>query len=407
MKLLKPRILRSDRRIQGVSVERKLLDPERPARVFILLRDGLSPAAWSARLADDNAWEDSPYGYGGASAQFSLTWSKDLPTYAWLSFVRRGVQRVFGADILHVLFNLKRIRAAEVVWTHTEREHLALLLLLPFAKYPHVVAQSVWLWDRWDDFGRLRRRVYSVLLRRADIEIVHSRINLNESRRQVTGRRVELVPFGTTSVHEGADDGSRTIRAANRRPQVLSAGNDHDRDWATLAACAREMTSVDFVIFTSAPRALSENWPTNVEIRKSACVREMRAAYVICDLVVLPLQPNKHASGATVAGESMSAGRPLVVAKVGGIEDYVDGPGTHYYDSGDTRSMSSAIWAAIGSSVSHEEIALKRDKRGLTPDDYVRRYEWISAALLCDAKVPETVSAFEAVPALPPFDELI
>lgn len=366
-----------------------------PIRVFVLLRHGLNRDSWSSRFRAGEAWDETPYGYGLASERFRLDWSKDRTEGKYGSFLRRAIQRVFGADLLHVLHNLKRIKASDIVWTHTEREYLALLLLTR-GRGPFVIAQTVWLWDRWSGFPPLKKRLYRRLLSFADVEIVHSRLNLQVARREAPDRPVVLVPFGTTSV---SDDLQRPAVIEKRvRPLLIAAGNDPDRDWRVLAEAARLLRECDLNLYTSSRSALDLDWPSNVAVRQDATVHDIRSAYLAADVVVLPLRPNFHASGATVAGESMSAGKPLVVPEVGGIADYAKGVGCFGYTTGDSESLALAVRAALSATVDPAQIIAKRASRGLTPVDYVRRYELLSLALVHGLEIPPEVSAFSSVP---------
>ena len=63
-----------------------------------------------------------------------------------------------GFDFIHTLRNRDEILRSDVIWTHTEHEYLsvALLLLLKGRKAsPALLAQSVWLLDKWPESRRL------------------------------------------------------------------------------------------------------------------------------------------------------------------------------------------------------------------------------------------------------------
>ena len=82
--------------------------------------------------------------------------------------VRRALAARLGTDVVHAWRNRALLGSADVVWTHTEREHLAVGLVratLPRRRRPAVLAQSVWLWGRWDALGRARRRRCAGVLR--------------------------------------------------------------------------------------------------------------------------------------------------------------------------------------------------------------------------------------------------
>ncbi len=74
----------------------------------------------------------------------------------------------FGFDMVHAWRNRRVLFAADVVWTHTEVEHLAvsfLQKLIPRYRHTRMLAQTIWLWDRWPELSRARRQLYTWLLR--------------------------------------------------------------------------------------------------------------------------------------------------------------------------------------------------------------------------------------------------
>ena len=105
----------------------------------------------------------SLYGYHHAeSAEFALDYAQDASESTPMRFMRRGLKAAFGFDFIHAWRNRRAILQSDVIWTHTEQEHLAVaLVLLMNAKKggarPLLLAQSVWLLDRWPGYGALRR----------------------------------------------------------------------------------------------------------------------------------------------------------------------------------------------------------------------------------------------------------
>lgn len=159
-------------------------------RVAIVLRHGLAPGAWRERFDRGDTWDRTPYGYDRAESDFELVWTEDLPERAFGRFWRGLLRRLFGFDFVHVWRNRAILRTVDVVWTHTEREHLAVALLKRLGRHYDFasVAQSVWLWDNWSDHSRVRRAFYASLLRTHDVEVLLSRLNRDVSDRSNTSR---------------------------------------------------------------------------------------------------------------------------------------------------------------------------------------------------------------------------
>lgn len=367
-------------------------------RVLVVLRRGLDPDAWRLRHANGEAWDRTPYGYDLAGAEFELEWARDRPEGVLGRLARTTVRRILGFDLVHVWRNRAALRAADVVWTHTEREHLAVAALKRLAprRYPaHSVAQSVWLWDGWDAFSPLRRWLYRRLLGAHDLEIVLSSVNRAVSDARVPGRTVLRIPFGTQGV-----DGSRGD-AENGDGVVLALGNDRHRDWELLMTVARSHRDLSFIVGSLADEVRRLPWPPNVTVCATSSVRELARLYAQASVAVIPLHENRHASGCTVAIEAMSAGIPLVVTDVGGIDEYVAGSGATLVAAGDAVGFATAIRGALHSPTSASAGPRAYVERGLTQADYVERLAIVTRALVSGIEIDERVSRFEAVRRVP------
>jgi len=145
---------------------------KRPAKVFVFLGEGFGASRWR------KAWKNGsvpgicdrlPYGYfHAANDSWSVTYSEDHDEPALFQLARRGLRKVLGFDLVHAWHNRQALSASDVVWTHTEREYLAALCLWslrPPRNRPKLIAQSVWLFDRWSRFSSLRRLIYQKLIR--------------------------------------------------------------------------------------------------------------------------------------------------------------------------------------------------------------------------------------------------
>ena len=184
-------------------------------RVFVHLAHGFGAQRWEQRVRSGEVVglnEHLPYGYFWAREDgCAVIYSEDKDETPPKRLLRMGVRWILGFDFIHAWRNRHGIFNADVVWTHTESQHLAILLLLltdPKRQRPKVIAQSVWLFDRWPRFSPLRRLFYTWLLSRADVLTVHSPDNLQRARELFPRNRSELVLFGIRT------DAMRTYAAA-------------------------------------------------------------------------------------------------------------------------------------------------------------------------------------------------
>lgn len=130
------------------------------------------------------------------------------------------------------------------------------------------------------------------------------------------GPPVFLVPFGI-------DHEFFAAQPPAPRPRIVSAGNDRDRDPATLYAALTLVLAaradVDVVVQT--PSELPP--PDGVRLVRRLSHTALRDLYATASVVVTATRPNLHASGMTVALEALATARPAVVSDTPGMRDYV------------------------------------------------------------------------------------
>jgi hypothetical protein len=83
-----------------------------------------------------------------------------------------GLPEGLGVDLLHACRNRVGMLNSDAIWTHTEREHLAVSLLLKLwrkTKRPRLIANSVWLADHWHDLPSWKEALYRWLMAEADV----------------------------------------------------------------------------------------------------------------------------------------------------------------------------------------------------------------------------------------------
>jgi glycosyltransferase involved in cell wall biosynthesis len=299
-----------------------------PIRVFVHLAYGFGARDWLQR------WQRSeiigindrlPYGYFWAEEDgCTVEYSEDRSENFFGRMLRLSLRLVLGFDLVHAWHNRRGIANAEIVWTHTESQHLAVLLLLllrPLSRRPKVIAQSIWLFDHWHKLSRVRRWFYRRLIARADVLTVHSPENLKRARILFPMCRSELILFGI----RGEWQRVRERRGARRPIRLVSLGNDRHRDWPTLIGAVGGWDDcVLRIASANVPPALVRTVP-NVEIVRPRNNAELIALYDWADIAVVAIKPNLHASGITVLEEATLCGLPVICSDTGGLRAYFSG----------------------------------------------------------------------------------
>lgn len=367
-------------------------------RVAVIMRYGLNRGAWRERFEAGEVVDPAPYGYQLAEPEFTLDWSVDHSESVVAGWWRSAVRGVLGFDFVHVWRNRRLLRTADAVWTHTEREHLGVALIKALSPRRYrfrSIAQSVWLWDLWPDLPAPHRALFRRLLRRHDVELVLSRVNRDDSLAAVPGRSVVRVPFGTHLA-----DPRPAGEEPSKPPRVLIVGNDRHRDWALMAEVATMLPEVDFDVITRADEVRRLSWPSNTEVRAIAQSEILTTAYRQASLVAVPLLPNRHASGCTVAIEAISAGLPVIASDTGGIDEYLAGSSSTLVPVGDAAAFADAIRAHLASTDAPDpEMAARR---GLSEQDYIDRLVSVTRSLLEGRSIEPAVERFTPVAALGP-----
>ncbi|MDG1579398.1 glycosyltransferase [Pseudomonas sp. GOM6] len=363
----------------------------RPA-VFVLLAHGFGAARWNrlykaGKIIGLN--EEYAYGYHHAEKYgVAVTYSEDADEGLFAKVVRLGIGALLGFDLVHAWRNRRAFFAAEVVWTHTESQSLAATLLCrlyPRRQAPRLILQSVWLCDRWDSFGKLRRWCYRTLLQRADILTFLSPLNQARAQEIFPGKRCELVRFGI------ATGGLRAPKApaAGSRLQLLSLGNDRHRDWPTLVAAVHGQAQLELTIVSA---TINQSLVANMEncrVVKARHNDELEALFAQADLVIVPLVDNLHASGITVVEEAVIKGCPVIVSDTGGLRAYFADDDVRYVPPHDPLALRQAIETLARDTEGALAMARSAQSKigcpGLSAESFARQHAELSLALLADA----------------------
>lgn len=360
-------------------------------KVHVHLAYGYDPDTWGRKFDNGSLIgvnERDPYGYRHAAPMVTtMTSSKDYAEGRFGRLVRLGARAILGFDFVHAWRNRAAISAADVIWTHTESQHLAVAQVLgvmrpDHEKRPRLLAQSVWLMDRWDRLSAVRRAYYRRLMRHADVLTFHSRDNLMMARTRIPDVSSEHVLFGINAADKVApvrDDpaGSKLI---------IAVGNDVHRDWATLIkAVARHPDWRLRIVSTTCSKTLAAG-VANVEIAGVGDNAALKSLYRQSAIAIVPLLPNAHASGITALQEAALNGVATIATDVGGLRDYFDDTEVTYVESGSATALESAIARLLADPTLRYDQAVAAQARmgteGLSSYAFAKRHVEISRRVL-------------------------
>ena len=359
---------------------------EAPINVFVHLARNKDASEWRrAREAGTlvGVNDETPYGYGrAASMGCRVTFSRSSPEGPLGKALRLGIRWLSGFDYLHALRQGEALATADVVWTHTESQYLAVAAaLIGKARRPKLLGQSVWLFDRWRKLDPLRRALYRRLIAKVDMLTFHSEENLAIARALFPDKRVELVRYGIASEISTAP----TLRPASPI-RILSVGNDRDRDWTTLIAALKGCERASLLILSeTAPRGATQG-AANIEVMQAKSNAELARHFAEATLVCVPLRPNSHVSGITVVQEAVLAGAPVVVSDTGGLRAYFGRDELRYVPLGDPFALREAIMEMASDPVAARNMAVRAQAR-LTGGElglaaYIRQHVELSQEML-------------------------
>ncbi|MCC8391438.1 glycosyltransferase [Paraburkholderia sp. MMS20-SJTR3] len=330
------------------------------------------------------------YGYHHAESDaFSLSYSQDAQESRPMRLVRRALKAALGFDFIHTWRNRAAMLRADVIWTHTEQEWLAaaLMLLLCGRKAgadaaPLLLAQSVWLLDKWPSYGIWRSWLYRKLMTRADRLTTLASENAALCRRYF-GRDATPLLYGLNTRDFPV---ARPTQWQPHTPlRIAAIGNDRDRDWETLirAFGNDQRYTVKLATRRRIPASLRAS---NVEIALFSGIKKQHELYDWADVIVVPLRPNSHASGITVMLEAAAVGKPMIVTNVGALEDYFPGDEAAYvppFSPQALRDAADRFVAAPGEALRQAQAAAAGLlARELTTQHYAQQHVRITEEML-------------------------
>jgi glycosyltransferase involved in cell wall biosynthesis len=309
------------------------------------------------------------YGYHHAeSDEFKLTYSQDAREGKPVRLVRRALKALLGFDFIHTWRNRAEMLRSDVIWTHTEQEWLsaALMLLLSGRKAgpsasPLLLAQSVWLLDKWPSYGIFRSWLYRKLMSRADQLTTLASENAELCQRYYR-RAARPLLYGLNTRDFPVNAPPQWTPHTPLR--IAAIGNDRDRDWETLIKAFGNDSRYTVKLATRRRIPASLRAP-NVEIALFSGIRKQHELYDWADVIVVPLRPNSHASGITVMLEAAAVGKPMVVTNVGALQDYFPADEAAYIPPFDPQALRAAV-----------------DQLAATPAEALRQAQAAAAGLL-------------------------
>jgi len=296
------------------------------------------------------------------------------------------VRVCLGFDFLHAWSNRTKIFASDIIWTHGESQSLAIaalfLLRLPKGvRYPRLIAQTVWLFDKWERLTPLHRFLYKELLSHADVMTFLSPLNLRKGQQLFPHQDCRLVKFGIRSDHIASRD-----YQASRPIRILSVGNDIHRDWEALIVAFGGCDAFDVRIVTRSLKWSAIKPYENIKIIEVGKNDRLMDLYRWANLSVVLLKENLHASGITVILESFSMGLPVVASNVGGLSEYFSDREVLYVQSHDRRKIREAVVRYASDLDAQKEMVRRAQEKmltgGLNSEEFARQHFIISKELL-------------------------
>ena len=364
-------------------------------RVFVHLSVAYSLRIWQNSLNNGKLIginDRLPYGYYRAGEDgCQIVYSDSKVERPLERSIRLRIKSITGVDIVHAWRNRKGIYESDIVWTHTELEYVAVLLLfhvLFWKPRPKLIAQSVWLFDQWPGWSVMKRWVFSRLIAKADMLTVLSPENLKVARTLFPHIRSEFVAFGVN-----ADELASLKKEKIHHPvRILSLGNDPHRDWQLLIQSVKDLPDCHLKIASWKLNKEVINHCCNIELLEIDSQHKLLSTYEWADFVLLTIKPNLHASGITVLQEAAVLGTAVICSDTGGLKSYFSDEEVFFIPHGDPLEIHKAITKLAGDDRLRQDLAERAQARmttgGFNSRSYARRHAELSRELLAREPVP-------------------
>ncbi len=335
-------------------------------RPFVCLPWGMDARAYRRRFDEGREPDESPYGFHLArQLGYDVTFSEDVPR---VRKSRAGalLERLLVFDAIHVFRNRARIGRADVVWTMQEGEGLAVALLMRLRLVPQrpLIANAVWMFDRWERMQPVRRRFYRWLAGRITRLTVHSDGCLPICRQVLPATRSERMYFGINLATFALAPPTLDERAGRLR--IAAIGSDDTRDWQTFLDAFGNDERFTLVLICQWVRAADVARYANCTLVAKPSAADFKRVYAEADFVAIPMRHNIY-SGITVALEATAVGKPLLCSRTGGVPTYFDETEACYVPPGDAAALRDA---ALSLSASERQAMVVRAQARFRRDDY-------------------------------------
>lgn len=340
------------------------------ALVFLGLRHTILAKQWESEYALGMRNDTMLYGYGNAATEgFSVE---------YCSFSR--VERIFfkenkiGKIYLYLLKLPILLMKYDVVWTHLDRDALFIARLkgIPligrlFCKH---IANFVWLIDHTQKFDSNKKKRISKKLGKIDKIFYLSKSEEQEfiTHYRVPNDKLLYTRYGINfSAYGPLATGSKPHNF-NYRNYILSVGTDEHRDLDLLDIVAGGNPEKKFIVCSGSPAHQLKKFKSNNIVLMRANYNEMVYLYRNCEMVIIPLKFNFHASGITTLLEAAAARKPVIINYTPGLEDYgIDNETCLFVPIGNKEKFNDSInllWSnsALAEKISNNAYEYLRDE---------------------------------------------
>ena len=291
----------------------------------------------------------------------------------------------YGGDFATVLASRAAANAADVVLSTVDTVGIpAALLREARVLRPPLVYVSIGLLDRVE---RLRNGVARRLYRRAvgasAAVVAYGHAEAEALRAWLgPGTPVHFVPFGVDTAY---------FRPREQTPDVdvLSVGNDPQRDYALLGAVARRLPARSFAVVASPDqaRALAGGAP-NLSVDTGVPFAQMRERLARARVVALPVRENLYSGATTTLLQAMAAGKPVVVSRTAAIADgygLEDGSNCRLVPPGDEDAFAAAVEGLLADGDAASELGARARETVERSLGWERYVDSVSAILRASA----------------------
>jgi glycosyltransferase involved in cell wall biosynthesis len=264
------------------------------------------------------------------------------PVWARLAGRIANAGVALGGDFAAVLPSLRRMSAADVLFSTVDTVGIPLLLLrrARLLRVPLVYA-SIGLPERLDRLGN--DRSFRRALQGAHTLVTYSTIEAERLRGWIgsDSPRVVFVPFGVDV------DAFRPSSGEERLVDVLAVGADPQRDFELLIALAARQPQLTFHLVATPERVgMLGDLPSNVAVETNVPLETVRKRLAQARVVALPVRANSYSGATTTLLQGMAMAKPVVVSRTAAIaEGYEleDGVNCRFAEPGNPESFERAL----------------------------------------------------------------